>query len=125
MVRDIICYPYFLFPNEYKLKDINYIIEEKYNIIDYCCNFNDPRFALIVINVYYDHNSKRTCFQIKRNPDTNFFMQINNYNYNLIKIYKINKWRYLIRKWRESTYKPESKRVKTIKNEFNQKLQKW
>ena len=119
----------------HQLRDLtNYIISVKYNNNGYNPRFKNPQYILSIFsrdyvgNPIYDPakligfvlNDNVLYINININKDTTFPLQIiNKYDY-LTMVYKKNKHRKFIRRWKEALYIPNSKYYHKIKNNFEQ-----
>ena len=94
---------------------ISRIIYEKYNYIEDNHNHRNSIFVIISFHVDNIH-----ILNINRDRTKTFPLQfINKYDY-LIMVYKRQKHRDFIRRWKEAIYKPDSKYYHKIKNNFEQ-----
>lgn len=93
---------------------ISRIIYEKYNYIDDRFKYKNSIFVITSF-----HIDDKCILNVNRDRVKTFLLQIiNKYDY-LIMIYKRQKHREFIRRWKEAIYKPNSKYYHKIKDNFN------
>ncbi len=102
------------------IKLLKFIIFKKYNIVynvkpDF---FLNQRFSIFVFS-FITTDKGVDAINVYRNKCMNFPQQIES------RCYYFLKYKYLIDKWRNQIYKPNSKKFKIIEERFNKQMKKY